>query len=181
MGKKVFEEYLKQQDENSTYYNEIDRGEEKQHWLHSLSRLYQTIEGFVKEYKQSGKVSIEYRKKTINEEWIGEYEVNKAIIKFKGQEVVVDPVGTNIIGAKGRVDMKGNQGLARFVLVDENETKPMENIKIRILDEAETKEEEQEVRTISWKWKIATPPPQIEYIELTEDSFFDALMEIIHG
>ena len=30
-------------------------------------------------------------------------------------------------------------------------------------------------------WKIITPPPHIDYLEITEESFFEALMEIING
>ncbi len=30
-------------------------------------------------------------------------------------------------------------------------------------------------------WKIATPPPNIKYINLDEETFFDALMEVIDG
>ena len=30
-------------------------------------------------------------------------------------------------------------------------------------------------------WKISTPPPKIKYLELNENSFFDALMEVING
>jgi len=36
-------------------------------------------------------------------------------------------------------------------------------------------------KKISWKSKIATSPPTIQYIELTQESFFQALLEVANG
>ena len=58
-----------------------------------------------------------YRGKTISEDPIGSYPVEEMHIQIKNKEVVLDPIGTNIIGAKGRVDMKGSAGIVKFVLV----------------------------------------------------------------
>jgi hypothetical protein len=36
-------------------------------------------------------------------------------------------------------------------------------------------------KKISWKSKIATSPPTIQYIELTQESLFQALMEVANA
>jgi hypothetical protein len=36
-------------------------------------------------------------------------------------------------------------------------------------------------KEIKWKWKIATSPPTIQYIELTQESLFQTLMEVANG
>jgi hypothetical protein len=35
-------------------------------------------------------------------------------------------------------------------------------------------------KSAEWKWKISTTPPLIKFIELNEDSFSDALMEVLN-
>ena len=117
--------------------------------------------------------------KIINEELIGEYKTSSMKIRFKGNEVILDPIGTNLIGAKGRIDMKGSAGIVKFVLVNKQSSAPM--IKVTIQITGEPVEEEIENQKIEWDWKIATPPPRIKYIELDEESFFDSLMEVING
>jgi hypothetical protein len=40
---------------------------------------------------------------------------------------------------------------------------------------------EEEPKDIEWDWKIATPPPRIQYINLEQDTFLEALMEVVGG
>jgi hypothetical protein len=41
--------------------------------------------------------------------------------------------------------------------------------------------EEEEAKIIEWDWKIATRPPRIQYINLEQDTFLNALMEVVGG
>ncbi len=181
MSKKDFEEYLKKSqfmadDEGS----EIDWDKKRDEWLDYLRQFYEKIRDFLKDYAKSGDLSIEFHEKTINEELIGEYRTDSMTIKLKGDEVVFDPIGTNLIGAKGRVDMKGSAGTVKFVLVDKQSPGPISKLTIQVSGEP-VKEKGSADHEIAWDWKIATPPPRIKYIELDEDSFFDSLMEAING
>ncbi len=145
--------------------------------LRRIGEFYQIVQGFLKEYLEQGKVSINPRPLTLNEEYIGSYETEKCHLRMGSQEVVFSPVGTRIIGSRGRIDMKGRAGKVRFLLVD----KDLEGIsvKTRIYAGGETpKEKDME---IIWTWKIATPPPLLRYVDLNEESFFDAIMEVANG
>lgn len=175
MGKREFERYLKQQ--SSTAELVIDWDTQKDEWLNHLAQFYKRVEDFLQKYVTSGDISLKYQEKTINEDPIGSYPVKELHIRIKNKGVVLDPIGTNIIGAKGRVDMKGSAGIVKFVLVPKNSAAPGLKITMGgqpVLKEIETKEE-----TRSIEWKIATPPPRIKYIEVNGDSFFDSLMEVI--
>ena len=178
MGKREFERYLKQQ--SSTAELVIDWDTQKDEWLNQLAQFYKRVEDFLQKYVTSGDISLTYREKTIREDPIGSYPVKEMHIQIKNKEVVLDPIGTNIIGAKGRVDMKGSAGIVKFVLVPKGSTLPSVKITIAgqpVLKEIQTKEE---TDSIEWDWKIATPPPRIKYIEVNGDSFFDSLMEVIN-
>lgn len=179
MSKKDFEEYLKKQHSKADEKAEIDWNKKRNEWLIYLDQFYEKIRGFLKDYTEPGDLSIEPSEKIIHEELIGEYKTTSMTIRFKGNEVILDPIGTNLIGAKGRVDMKGSAGTVKFVLVNKQSSGPMIKLMIQIAEEPV--EEEIENQENAWDWKIATPPPRIKYIELDEESFFDSLMEVING
>jgi hypothetical protein len=75
----------------------------------------------------------------------------------------------------------------KFVLVPENNNVP--KIETAILSTEEDKKKWKEKQDKITKknneankiWKIATPLPNIKYINLDEETFFDALMEVING
>jgi hypothetical protein len=46
------------------------------------------------------------------------------ILKIGRQEIVMTPIGTLLIGAKGRVDVVGPAGRARLVLVNSQASGP---------------------------------------------------------
>lgn len=181
MGKKDFDEFIKKQRAKADEEVEINWDMKRDEWLTYLEKLYEKILAMLKKYTESGDLSVEYREKTINEELIGEYKAKAMALKFKGNEVTFDPIGTILIGAKGRVDLNGSAGTVKFVLVNKQSVGVREKITIHISGEPETEEKGQEAEKIEWDWKIATPPPRIEYVELNEESFFDALMEVING
>ena len=66
--------------------------------------------------------------------------------------------------------MEGKAGKVKFLLTDKNSTKT----KVQIYQGKPAK-------NIKWAWKISTPPPAVQLLELNEESFFDALMEVING
>lgn len=97
-----------------------------------------------------------------------------------GHKVKLEPIGTNLIGAKGRVDLIGKNGTIRFVLVNKNSSGP--KIKVNIWIEGEEPPKQEEVsKILEWEWKISTPPPRIKYIEFNQETFLSALMEVVGG
>jgi hypothetical protein len=100
----------------------------------------------------------------------------------RDKDVVLDPVGTNLIGAKGRVDMIGDAGASQIRPGRQKAGRgPGVSVAIKTQDEQRQVEEEKEPDDVEWAWKIATPPPRIKYIEVNAESFFDALMEVINA
>lgn len=181
MGKREFDEYLKKRRADTEVVMQIDWSKKKDDWLQYLAHFYRQVEEFLREYRESGDVALNYRDKDIHEEFIGQYRATSLRIRIKDKDVVLDPVGTNLIGAKGRVDMIGDAGTVKFVLVDRRLSAPSVSVAIKAHDEQRETEEEKEADGIEWAWRIATPPPRIKYIEVNAESFFDALMEVINA
>lgn len=180
MSKIDFDEFINNQIETKSDENPIDWDTKLKEWLESLSQFYKKVENFLEEYVTDGKVKFQYENKTIFEEYIGEYSVRVLNIELAGRKLKLEPIGTNIIGAKGRIDLIGANGTVKFVLVNKNSSAPETKINIWIEGEEPT-EKDDEPEVIEWDWKISTPPPRIRYINLEQETFLDALMEVMGG
>lgn len=101
------------------------------------------------------KIKITYQPIRLSEENIGTYETRKMMITALNQTVSLEPMGTLIIGAHGRIDLKGRKGSVGFIL-RKNSSTP---------DELE--------------WKIIQKPSKNGYIDLNADTFSDALMSLL--
>jgi hypothetical protein len=162
----------------------IDWDKTRNDWLTHLHQFYETIKGFLADYEKTGKLSYEFSKKEIFEEYIGSYFVDVMDIKVGEYRVKLEPIGTNLIGAYGRVDLIGVNGKVKFGLVNKDYSSPSSSIKITCSIDDESKSQEPQTGQIDKcepVWKIATPPPKIQYIDLEKDNFLEALLEVIGG
>ena len=176
MANKNFDEFLERQ-ASHTQSTKIDWAAELNEWIKYLGGFYETIESYLKPYVNKRKIEISYGKKKIIEEGIGEYEARTATISLGVNKLKLDPIGTLLIGTKGRVDLIGPKGKIRFVLVPSAASAP--RISVQVYKKGEKPPSEEKLPEVKlWTWKIATPPPHIKFFALEEESFFEALMEV---
>lgn len=175
----VINQVVKKHDESI-----IDWNKTRNDWLEYLKKFYEKVEHYLADYKNEGKLSYTFSEKEIFEEYIGSYTVDVMRIKLADERrVELKPIGRNIIGARGRVDLIGANGKVKFVLVNKDYSAPPP-IKVTIREEGELISKTQPTKAVEKEildWKIATPPPRIKYIDLNEDVFFDAMLEVIGG
>lgn len=175
----TFDEFIAEQTAKSDE-SRADRDNKIKEWEQQLDRLYQTVETFLRSYIEEGKVRRHYGEKQLHEEFLGSYQAKSLVVEIGSNKIYFDPVGTLLIGAKGRVDMIGNYGTVKFVLVPQDSSGP--KINVRIWSESEDPPPEDHLDSVAqWDWKIATSPPNIKYVELQEESFKDAIMEVSNG
>lgn len=162
----------------------IDWTRRRDDWIRHLDEFYQLAEGFLQKYIDQGKVRITTATKQITEEHIGSYDVKSLEVQIGTIKVLLDPIGTLIVGAKGRVDMRregmdGPYGTVKFVLVPKTASSP--TIRVIVRDSSSETKDEPEPIVEEWAWKRRTPPPNVEYIELEEESFLSAIMEVANA
>lgn len=179
MSNSTFKEFVEKQAKNSQEVK-TDWVKKLDDWKRYLNQFYSMVDGFLKPYVDSKKIEIQRAGIDLQEEYIGAYTVSKLIIRLGENEVVLEPIGTNLIGAKGRVDMLGPKGQVKFVLVPKESRGPKVTVQTWIEGDEPLQKPEQPVIS-EWAWKIATPPPRISYIELEEESFQSAMMEVVNG
>ena len=178
MADTTFSAFIEQQTAPSTADLEIDWDQKRKEWLQHLDQFYKLVEEFMREYVDQGKVRLQRGTKELHEEFIGDYSVDTMALHIGLNKVVFDPAGTNLIGAKGRVDMKSAKGTVKFVLVPEDTTAV--NWTFRVAEDPDPIPEP--IAPVeNWTWKIATPPPRVRCVELCKDSFQNAVMEVVNG
>lgn len=178
MGNTAFDDFIDQQTAKSDG-PEIDWDKARREWVQHLDEFYETVEGFLHKYIEADKIRIQHGTKRLHEEYIGSYEVATLAVKIGANVIEFDPVGTNLISAKGRVDMKGARGSVKFVLVPQD----VSEFGFKVRDFPNDGESQAETRkpVARWAWKIATHPPRVRCVELREESFQDAIMEVVNG
>jgi hypothetical protein len=79
-------------------------------WLGALNQLFRQIEIWLAESVVSGAASISRLKTFVHEEAYGSYETDKLLISIAGSTISVEPMGAFVLGANGRVDLRGSNG-----------------------------------------------------------------------
>ena len=94
----------------------IDWNQRRQEWLDAVAQLYLIVEGFLSDPTKDGSVSTARRAKQLTESHLGTYSIEDMVLTIGDEEVIFSPKGRNIIGAQGRVDVRGETGEAMLVV-----------------------------------------------------------------
>lgn len=155
---------------------------EKQLWLDQLAQLYLFVDEALAEFIVQEQIQVTRRSVDLYEEQLGAYSAQAATIRIGRQIVELEPIGTFLIGARGRVNMNGPRGIARFIIVSKDASSPRWRVDIQSPGQAGSASSPPEAfKPEDWVWKISTPAPRISYIELTPESFQEMLMGVIDG
>ena len=155
---------------------------QKDEYIAKVDSLYDSIEEFLAPWTSNGSIAIEYHPHSIHEEDTGPYEVRKCIILIGNRSVALTPVGTQLIGTKGRIEVSGASGRSRLMLVDAASQGPRVLVTMASPRRKEKKQvDPQPERDIDWTWKIVSNPPDLKFIDFNRDNFLDLIMGITNG
>jgi hypothetical protein len=132
------------------------------------------------DFTAKGQIAVELGEIELTEENIGRYKAPSRTIKFGTNTISMVPIGTLLIGTKGRVDMTGPRGVIRLILADKSSTGVRVTVQVRTAGMPPP--ELPAPRKIDWEWKMVlknTGSPA--YQKLTQEVFLNALMEIANG
>ena len=97
---------------------EVDWQARKSDWLKRIADLYAVIRKWLAPLEKDGVVRFLTANVTIQEEQIGSYGVEVLTILIGKQRVAFYPKGTLIIGADGRIDIRGQRAVRTIILSD---------------------------------------------------------------
>lgn len=177
-----FDQFVKRQQKAAAEVASVDWDSQRKEWLDYLDKLYQKIESLLRKYVSSGEIQLGYNPVELNEENIGSYAVKQMVLKIGPKSVVLEPIGTLFLGSKGRVDVVGPAGKAQLLLVDSKRSgpTPLVHVSIGVGGRLPVVPSESP-RKIKWEWRIVTRPPERRFIEITQQSLFQLIMEVANG
>jgi len=180
--KNSFDDFVRRQQESAAEAKNIDWNEEKEEWLAYLGALFKKIEALLSEYVSSGRIQREYKFVRLNEQHIGSHMTKKMLLRIGPQQVELIPIGTLLIGAKGRVDVVGPAGKAELLLVDKKRDswRPRALVKVGSGGKSQSVPSEPPQK-IEWEWRIVTRPPERRLMEITQDNLFQLIMEVANA
>jgi len=180
MTDKSFLEFVERKTSQAQSEKAIDWNKRKSDWLQELDDLYMQMEKHLESY------NIEIRRNpiTLEEEYLGSYNAQKLTFAIGHDKIEVKPIGTQLIGARGRVDLSGPRATLKIVLLGKGGS----TLNIQIADHAAASDESShpismvrgDVEDAGW-YIATTPPPKSTVVQFNEDSFQDAIMEVSSG
>jgi hypothetical protein len=178
-SEKNFGKFLDKKEEEMKALPKSDWKAEKKEWLLFLDILYKSFEAYLKDYINRG-IKITYDEIELTEENFGTYKAKRMLINIAGEIVRLQPIGTNIIGAKGRVDMLGSGGSVMLVLVDSRIKGIRDNINVSELIGHKTplKRTSEDKTPVTWEWRFVTAPPTRQYQPVNKQTIYSAIMEL---
>lgn len=84
--------------------------EKKREWIRSVQALYEYVKALLRESIESNDVIVQIVDMVVSEEFVGEYTIPALQLIVGGERVQFLPKGVNVIGASGRVDIRGDLG-----------------------------------------------------------------------
>ncbi len=105
---------------------EVDWNAERDWWLSALEDLYRQIEVWLAPLQQKGLVVSSRVPVQLSEEKMGTYTADELVLEFGPQEIVLEPKGTLIVGACGRVDVfrRGARGEQVMLILSGSKAEP---------------------------------------------------------
>ena len=155
----------------------VDWDLRRDEWLAYLDSLYADIQKFLKDFIEDGTISVSFLDVPLTEENIGAYVARSMQIKIGLRTVTLTPIGTLLIGTKGRVDIIGTAGRSRLILADKDTTSARQMVTVTV-GHGSFPADPPPRKPVNWVWKIVSAPPQIHFSELNEDTFLQVLMEV---
>jgi hypothetical protein len=181
MKNAAFDEFVRSQQTDA--HSDVNWNAIRDEWLYRLDDLYNQIREFLTEYIDRGEIQLETSPILLTEENIGSYTVQQLTLKIGRKQVKFQPIGTLLIGSRGRVDVIG-AGIteARLVLINKKFTRASDMIRISINFEGKLPSpSNEEPGNTELVWKIVTRLPERLFIELTQETLFKMIMEVANG
>jgi hypothetical protein len=181
MSKTEFDEFVQRQRAKNQEVNEFDSQKQLEEWIDYLNQLYDDISGFMRGYICNGDAEIKFRDINLNEDFIGDYTAKELILIIGRSTIIFKPIATMLIGSKGRVDVQGPRGQVRLSLINKKVSSARQLIRVTVTLPGEPVPASpliEDVNKIEWAWKIVTPAPEIRFIDLTEEAFFDMILSV---
>ena len=111
-------EFLRSKKKDQTADSAIDWQAKKDAWIESVNKLYTQVQVMLRDSIVSGDVTVNLVEMQITEQFVGTYSIPRLELSVGGERVEFRPMGLTIIGAAGRVDIRGERDVVTLIKND---------------------------------------------------------------
>ncbi len=141
----------------------VDWDQRRDQFLAATRDLVDTVRNLLRPLASKGLVQFSDTTSQISEWHAGRYHAPGLVAQLGSAQVELVPIGAEIAGAHGRVDLAGPQGQVPLLLL--RGTSPQAGPGSNLSPDL--------------SWKFMTPPPQPRYIDLDQNSLSRAIKGVI--
>ena len=94
---------------------DIDWQRKRDVWVQSVNSLYNQVGRILADSINSGDVTVDQVEMQIAEDFVGTYSIPKLELNVRGERVEFRPMGVTVIGASGRVDIRGERDVVTLL------------------------------------------------------------------
>ncbi|OCS91760.1 hypothetical protein [Caryophanon latum] len=174
MSLKDLEDFINK-NENEKNNDVFNWENEKKEWIDYVDKFYKDVECWLEPL--GAKVTYQFNDITLHEESYESYTIRQMQIGISGYQVFLEPIGTMLIGAKGRIDLKGPYGLKKFLLLSKDRI----NVTVKFKKELEEAKGSmpKSKQPIDWNWRLAPDEIYGDYLQVNADNFYSALLSVV--
>ncbi|MCW3540504.1 hypothetical protein [Burkholderia cenocepacia] len=155
--------HLIQKHKKDVEQQSVDWSARLERWKSELNGLYALVNHALLDAGLDSD-DVSYEPKTIREDFIGSYSVERMTVHLGAATVMFDPIATLIIGGFGRVDVTSLTNRVRLIAIDASE-KDNENIP---------------VSSRKWQWVITDPNRPLHFEDFSKEKIeylFDTVLK----
>ena len=178
MAKQDFREFVERKTKQVPSAEAIDWDKRRDDWLGKLKELYVDMGRSLEPFGEN--IQIKSAPIQLQEDYLGIYEAEKLTFMIGCDKIEATPIGTLLIGTKGRVDLSGPRKMLKIVLLGGG--RPSDTVQTEnggVAEKSSRFMARGKVQDAGWY--IATPPPDTTVIPFNGESFRDAIMEVADG
>ena len=101
-------EFLRARKEQSSATT-VDWNRKRDQWLEAVRGLYLRVENMLRADREAGVVEVRTREVPVTEQFVGTYDAPLLELRVGMDEVQFLPKGVTVVGAEGRVDLRGDR------------------------------------------------------------------------
>jgi len=178
-----FSEFVSEQ-QKMAQQKAAKRNSEITFFQEQVKLFYQLVETeWLKQFIDEGTIRVSHKGIKIQEEALGAYDVDVVTILLGDCQLQLRPVGTILVGARGRIDLVYRDKVAKFVLIHDNITSPNQLIHIT----EGNKPMNQTPNANPYAWKVVEYKNNLSgvltpiFSTLDSAKFLDVIMYLVNG
>ena len=173
-----FDDFVKKQNEKTKPVPAFNPQERIDTFKKHVNEFYNLVcNDWLKDNIQKGLIETKHRQIQIYEESLGNYEIDSLDIHIGNVVINFRPIGTILIGTRGRIDMNYRSRSRMFVLTGENIKSPSAHIVISVNGEKPRKQKDSGREV----WKFVDRRGMMSYVSLNAEVFQEIIMGLING